>query len=135
MRATLPPMENTPPPPIASQPVETSEDKTVAIVAYLTIIGFIIALIMHGNKKTRLGAFHLRQALGLVLATVAIGLSVTVLGWVPLVGWLLVLLAPVLWLGLFVLWVLGLIAAINGQFKPMPLLGEYFHRWFATTFD
>ncbi len=40
------------------------EDKTVAIVAYLTLIGFIIAIILNGQKKTALGAFHLRQMLG-----------------------------------------------------------------------
>ena len=43
------------------------EDKMVAIVAYLTLIGFIVAIIIHMNKKTKLGAFHLRQMLGFVL--------------------------------------------------------------------
>ena len=51
---------DTPPP---AAPVK--EDSTVAILSYITIIGFIVAIILHGNKKTSLGSFHLRQALGL----------------------------------------------------------------------
>ena len=43
------------------------EDKTVAILAYITLIGFIIAIVLHGQKKTALGAFHLRQMLGIFL--------------------------------------------------------------------
>lgn len=128
-------MENMPPPPpLEPRYVDTGEDKTVAIVSYLTLIGFIIALVMHGNKKTRLGAFHLRQSLGLMLTGIALGAAITVLGWIPLLGWLLLLLMPVFWIAFIVLWILGLIAAINGQMKPLPWIGEYFHQWFANTF-
>ena len=28
------------------------EDKTVAIIAYITLIGFIVAIVMHGSNKT-----------------------------------------------------------------------------------
>jgi uncharacterized membrane protein len=34
-------------------------------------------------------------------------------------------------IGLFVCWLLGLIAAISGQAKPMPLIGEPAQRMFA----
>ena len=37
------------PPPAPS----AKEDTTVALLAYITIIGFIIAIVMHGNKKTQ----------------------------------------------------------------------------------
>jgi uncharacterized membrane protein len=36
---------------------------------------------------------------------------------------------------LFVLWIMGLIAAINGQMKPMPVVGPLYQKWFGTTFD
>jgi hypothetical protein len=44
-----------------SQPVPTApatDDKTLAIVAYLTLIGFIAAIVLHNSpgKKTALGA-------------------------------------------------------------------------------
>ena len=67
-------MDSTPPPPpsLASE-VPVSEDKTVAILSYVTFIGFIVAVILHGNKKTRLGSFHLRQALGLWITAIGAG--------------------------------------------------------------
>jgi uncharacterized membrane protein len=114
--------------PSASTYSVTTEDKTTAIVSYLTLIGFIVAVILHGNKKTRLGAYHLRQALGLMLSFIAVGFF-----WmVPFIGWLVGFCA---WIGLIVLWIMGLVAAINGQQKPVPLIGDLFQKWFGTAFD
>jgi uncharacterized membrane protein len=39
---------------------------------------------------------------------------------IPFLGWAI---AVLLWIGLVVLWVLGLVAAINGEEKPMPVIG------------
>jgi uncharacterized membrane protein len=114
-------LTQTPPPTIA-------EDKTVAIIAYLTLIGFIAAVIIHSNKKTKLGAFHLRQMLGFMLSW----LVVIVLIVIPLVGWVLI---PVFYIFMLICWIMGLIAAINGQMKPMPVVGKYYQKWFGTTFD
>lgn len=105
-----------------------AEDRTVAILSYITIIGFIVALVIHSNKKTKLGAYHLRQMLGLIL----IALAGSVLGVIPLLGWLAII---VIWIGLLVFWVIGLLAAVNGQFKPVPLVGEHFQKWFGTAFE
>jgi uncharacterized membrane protein len=108
----------------SSQPsppaVAATEDKTVAILSYITIIGFIVAIVINSNKKTRLGAFHLRQMLGLILTSF--------LGIIPVLGWLLLLF-------IMVLWIMGLIAAVNGQMKPVPGLGSLYQKWFGTAFD
>ena len=48
------------------------------------IIGFIAAIFMHQSQKTQLGAFHLRQVLGMAL-TAAAGV---VCGVVPILGWI-----------------------------------------------
>jgi len=127
------PDQNQTPPPVQTPPPQPpsaagGEDKTVAIVAYLTLIGFLVPIIIHSNKKTKLGAFHLRQMLGFILSW----LAVIVLFFIPILGWLLI---PVFYLGMLVLWVLGLIAAINGQMKPMPVVGPLYQNWFGTTFD
>jgi uncharacterized membrane protein len=116
------------PPPVQPPPAIGGEDKTVAIIAYLTLIGFIAAAIIHSSKKTKLGAFHLRQMLGFILTTFA----VVVLIVIPIVGWLLI---PVFYVGMLVFWVMGLIAAINGQMKPMPVVGPLYQKWFGNAFD
>lgn len=122
---------NTTVPPTTVSPA-SSEDKTTAIVSYLTLIGFVVAVILHGNKKTRLGAFHLRQSLGLMLASFAIMIAGFVLAFIPIVGWLATLAA---WIGLLVLWVFGLIAAVNGEFKPVPVIGEHLQKWLGNAFE
>jgi uncharacterized membrane protein len=97
-----------------------SNDTTVAILAYVTLIGFIVAVVLHQRKKTELGSFHLRQSLGLLLVLLA--------ALIPILG-------PLILVGLLVLWVFGVTAAANGQMKPVPVLGELFQKWFATAFQ
>jgi uncharacterized membrane protein len=113
--------------PEAPAPAATTEDRTVAILTYITIIGFIIAIVMHSSKKTALGSYHLRQGLGLFVSAVVCGFFMII----PLLN---VLLIPVFCIGFFVLWVMGLIAAVNGQQKPMPVVGEYYQKWFSGAF-
>lgn len=121
--------------PINVTPIPTTdEDRTVAIVSYLTLIGFIVAVVLHGNRKTTLGAYHLRQSLGLHVAMIALWVALAVLAFLPVIGWLILMLSWILWVGLFVLWLMGLVAAASGQIKPVPVLGEPAQKWFAGAF-
>jgi uncharacterized membrane protein len=123
---------DTNPPVVNSPATETAEDKTVAIVSYLTLIGFIAAIIIHNNKKTKLGAFHLRQMLGFMLTWIAVVICGMVLAFIPILGWIAIF---GLWVSMLVLWVMGLIAAINGQMKPLPVVGPLYQKWFGNTFE
>jgi len=112
------------------QPQATStadNGKTIAIISYLTFIGFIIALIMHSSNKTSFGAFHLRQGLMNVLMLVA----ASIIAIIPILGWLIYLVALVGWL---VFSIMGAIAASNGQEKKLPLIGDLAEKWFANAF-
>jgi uncharacterized membrane protein len=110
----------------------SNEDKTIAIVSYLTLIGFIAAVVMHGSKKTALGSFHLRQSLGLMATSVAMIFVGMVLAFIPILGWLTDL---ALWVGIVVLWFMGFLAAVNGQRKTVPVLGEHYQKWFGGAFE
>jgi len=101
----------------------TDNGKNIAIIAYITLIGWIIALVMHNNNKTPLGAYHIRQMLGIMLLGLVLSLLVNLLD-IYIVG-------LIVQIGLLVLWILGLISAIQGEKKPVPLLGEQFQQWFA----
>lgn len=82
------------------------DKKTTGIVAYLTWIGWLIALLA-GDKE---GAkFHINQALVILLFSL---LSI-----IPCIGWI--------W-GIFMIvcWFIGFIAAINEEEKSIPLLGN-----------
>jgi uncharacterized membrane protein len=118
-------------PPTTVSPVST-EDKSTAIISYITLIGFIVAIIIHSGKKTQIGAYHLRQSLGLILTAIAFMIVGFVFAFIPLIGWLVSLAG---WIALLVLWVMGLIAAINGEFKPVPVVGDLFQKWLGKAFD
>lgn len=110
----------------------TNEDKTTAIVSYLTLIGFVAAIVIHSSRKTSLGAYHLRQSLGLMITSIALVMVGMIVGRIPFIGWMVDL---VLWLGLMVLWFTGLLAAVNGERKPVAVLGEHFQKWFGRAFE
>ena len=104
---------------------ETALDgKSIAIISYLTIIGWIIAYIMHGNNKSKLGAFHLSQSLFLMLSGFTIAIAQTLFVFIPILGWIISILLYFVLLGLFVLWIIGLIAAINAEEKELPFVGK-----------
>jgi uncharacterized membrane protein len=123
-------MEGTQPTP---QPVATpGEDKTTAILAYCTLVGFIIAIVLHGQKKTALGTYHLRQALGLLITGIACWIGVLILTVVTLgIG---ALLMPVVGLLFLVAIIMGIVAAANGEMKPNFLLGKKYEEWFKNAF-
>lgn len=92
-----------------------SDGKNVGIIAHLTIIGWVIALVMNSNNKTELGSFYIRQTLGLFL--------LLFLTWIPIVGWILGIVA-------FVAWIMSLIGSLSGEKKTTFLLGKQFQDWF-----
>lgn len=99
-----------------------NEGKTIAIISYITVIGTIIAFIMNNDKHNSFAAFHIRQALGLVL----LGFAINLLG--RYIDSLLPL--GILGFGVLILWIIGLIGAIQGEEKRVPLLGDQFQEWF-----
>ncbi len=123
-------MSTTPEPPTSAK-----EDTTVALLSYLTIIGFVVAIVLHSSKKTALGAFHLRQTLGLFITALVIWIPCMIISMIPVVNLVMFILGPAVMVGLFVLWIMGFIAAINGQQKLMPVVGEYYQKWFANAFN
>jgi uncharacterized membrane protein len=120
----MPPSDSATPPPVVS----TTEDKTVAILSYITLFGFIAAVVIHSNKKTQLGAFHLRQTLGFFIT----GFAAIILVVIPILG---LLLLPLFGLAMFVLWLLGLLSAVKGEMKPMPFVGPLYQKWFGNAFN
>ncbi|WP_036945632.1 DUF4870 domain-containing protein [Pseudanabaena sp. PCC 6802] len=102
--------------------------KTTAWVSYLTIIGWIIAFVTYSNmnSKNSLARFHLRQSFGIFAIGFALYFVFWTLIFIPFLSSLLSLIGLVL----LVFWVLGLIAALNGEEKPLPIVGPLFQQWF-----
>lgn len=102
---------------------ERTSDKTIAVIAYLTIIGLVAAFVMNNDKKDPFAAYHIKQSLGLTVC----GFAVFAVGMIPVLGWIVSFFGS---LFLLYLWIMGLINAINGKAKPVPFLGNKFEEWF-----
>lgn len=88
-----------------------------AIIAHLTPIGWIVALVLNNNYKEEYTSFFIRQTLGLWIAG-------TVISWIPVLnifGGLVI----------FAFWLLSLIYAVQGDKKIVPF-GEHFQIWFSS---
>lgn len=98
--------------------------KATNIVAYITLVGWCLAYFAGDRCATR---FHLNQALVLnlffLVLRVASSVLGFVLGWIPLVGWLVMLVLNLVSLAGLVLWILGLVYAVQDREQPVPLLG------------
>ena len=97
--------------------------KTTAIVAYLTMIGCLIAITMNLEPKHDFARFHTRQAFGIHLTFHALAIFFNYTN------------IPFAWIGLYVfyliLWGYGFWAAINDKKQTIPVLGNYFQQWFT----
>ncbi|WP_369426759.1 hypothetical protein [Profundicola chukchiensis] len=91
------------------------------IIAYITIIGLIIAFISNKDKE-ELTSYHIRQSLGIGLTSLAL----MIVGMIPIIGWIISILGS---LFIIFLWIMGLMNAINGKMEPVPVLGEKYNEW------
>ena len=100
------------------------EGKTAAITSYILFVGVLIAMSMNSESKNSFASFHIRQALGISLTFISLGLIISNFD-------SLMISAP-MWISVSVLWSYGIFSAINGTTKPIPLLGNYFQKWFKS---
>lgn len=97
------------------------EGKTAAITGYILIIGVFIAMSMNGETKNPFASFHIRQALGLSITFISLGLIIS--------NFDSLLISAPMWLFVSILWTYGIFTAIKGETKPIPLLGVFFQKW------
>lgn len=99
------------------------DPKVISILSYITLLGWIVALVLNNRSKSDLASFHLRQALGItVLSMLASYVSL-----VPFVGKLS---SSAGWTLTAILWIIGILGALQGEKRLVPLLGESFQEWF-----
>ena len=94
------------------------EGKSIAITSYILIIGVLIAMSMNSENKNSFASFHIRQALGLSLAFISNFDSFMI--------------TFPMWICISILWTYGIFSAIQGQTRPIPLVGNLFQKWFKS---
>ena len=105
----------------------SEQGKTRAIIAHITLIGWIIALVQNNSEtKDEFASFYIRQMLGLIC--ISIGLAIVG----AIIGMIIPILGQLLPLGAIAFWVMSLISATQGEKKPLPVVGDMFQDWFKT---
>ena len=102
--------------------------KTRAIVAHITLIGWIIALVQNSSDKQEHASFYIRQMLGIMIVGIGVQIIGMFLIFIPVIGTLIWGLALLVVLGA---WIYSLVQSINGKKEPLPFVGQYFQQWFA----
>ncbi len=102
---------------------DIKEGKTTAIVAYITMVGALIAITMNLEPKNPFARFHVRQAFGIHLVFLGVALFLSV--------WFLKYALLALYVFYFVMWLYGFLGAISGKANTMPVIGAYFQKWFT----
>jgi uncharacterized membrane protein len=101
------------------------KSKNTAIIAYLTIIGSVVAIFMNQEEnKSDFASFHIRQALGLFISFFLLGYFV---GYAN--SWMA---TSAFYLFYFILWIYGFTGALQGQKRELPLVGGFFQNTFKS---
>lgn len=104
------------------------DNKTVSIVSYITIIGWLIAYFVGKDNLDALSKYHLRQSLGLAIIAIITGIILNILVFmIPAIG----MVAWLIQIVFFVLFIIGIINASNAQMKPLPVIGKFFEDKFS----
>jgi len=100
---------------------QVQKGKQIAIIAYLTFIGTIIAFYMNRETEDLFAKKHIKNMFGLIIF-----LAVTQIMY-PYVNFIV---GGVMWWTTFGLWIFSLATAILGKDPNIPWLSEKFQEWF-----
>jgi uncharacterized membrane protein len=99
-------------------------DNIAGLLAYVTIIPAIVFLVIEPYNKNRYIRFHAFQCLFIAAASFAIGIAFMILGMIPVVNLLLIPISMILWIGIFVLVIICMVKAYQGQMFKLPVIGD-----------
>jgi uncharacterized membrane protein len=101
---------------------DIEKNKVMAVLAY---IGILVLVPLLAAKDSPFARYHANQGLVLFLAEIVLGIFGNILSLsLALSGlWFLLMLMPLLWLATLVLAIIGIVNAVNGEMKPLPVIG------------
>ncbi|MDX2464892.1 MAG: hypothetical protein QNK31_10325 [Porticoccus sp.] len=101
--------------------------KEKAILAHITIIGWVIALILNMKDRDEFASFYIRQYLGIMISGLLGNLLLSMVSIISIVS----VTATWAWgILMLVAWIMSLISAISDKKDETPVIGQYFQEWF-----
>lgn len=99
-------------------------DNTAGMLAYITLIPAIIFLVMEPYNKRPFVRFHAFQSIFFGVAWTVLWIALSFVAALPVLGWMTLIIWPLLGLGGLILWVMLLLKANQGQMWKLPVIGE-----------
>ena len=111
------------PAPVAAPAAGGLDDNVAGALAYL-FIPAIIFLVMEPYNKKPFIRFHAFQCLFLCGISIALSIGGMILAVIPIIGWLLSILLMFVTFGIFIVAIICLIKALQGQMWKVPVIGD-----------
>ena len=99
-------------------------DNVAGMLAYITIIPAIIFLVMEPYNRKPFIRFHAWQNIFFHVAWFALWIALSIVAHIPILGWMTLLIWPLIGLAGLVIWVILLIKANSGQMYKLPFIGD-----------
>ena len=99
-------------------------DNIAGMIAYITIVPAIIFLVMEPYNKSRFVRFHSFQCLFFAVAWTVLWIGLNIIVHIPILGWLTILIWPLVGLAGLIIWVILLLKANQGQMFKLPVIGD-----------
>lgn len=102
-------------------------NKTRAVLSYITPVGWLIAYFSGKENADALLRYHLKQSLGMALISIILNIALYVVAsFIPALSFL-----GITGLAIIIFWILGMINAANEALKPVPVFGKSFEQKFS----
>jgi uncharacterized membrane protein len=98
------------------------EPNIAAALGYVFIVGIVFLVI---EKESRFVRFHAMQSTALLVAWIAVWMVLVVFGMIPVLGWLTLLLWPIVGIVFLVVWILCIVKAYQAEWFRLPILGDF----------
>jgi uncharacterized membrane protein len=132
MTDTPPPTPNVPAPdpgagPVAD-PADVEKNKVMAVLAYL---GILVLVPILAAKDSPFARYHSNQGLLLAITSIACGIVLMIVGlvaaFIPFAGLCIGCTADIVVVGgIITLVIMGILNAVNGRMRPLPVIGKLF---------
>jgi uncharacterized membrane protein len=98
-------------------------DNGAGALAYISFLPAIAFLVLPPYNKSSFVRFHAWQSIFLTVAWVALFVILAILARIPLFGLIIFPIMLLVDLGMFLLWILAVIKALNGVRFKLPIIG------------
>jgi len=107
----------------AAAPAQGMSDNIAGMLAYF-IIPAIIFLMMEPYNRNRFIRFHSFQSLFFAVAWTVLWIALSIFAHIPFLGWLSILIWPLVGLAGFIVWIVLLLKANQGKVYKLPVIGD-----------